>query len=65
MGYRGEIKLRFRRISNIYTNTITYYDVGDRVGQIIIIPYPKINFVEVNNLEDSDRGNGGFGSSGK
>jgi dUTP pyrophosphatase len=41
------------------------YDIGDRIGQIIIMPIPKINFVEVDELSDSDRGAGGFGSSGK
>lgn len=39
------------------------YEVGDRIGQIIIMPYPKINFVEVDELSSSERGVGGFGSS--
>lgn len=41
------------------------YNVGDKIGQLIIIPYPEINFVEVNNLSDTDRGEGGFGSTDK
>jgi len=39
--------------------------VGDRVAQIMIIPYPPVYFVEVEELSDSDRGDGGFGSTGK
>ena len=39
------------------------YDIGDKIGQIIIIPYPKVDLVEVKSLSDSDRGSGGFGST--
>lgn len=41
------------------------YQVGDRVGQLIIMPYPRVQFEEVTELSDSDRGNGGYGSTGK
>lgn len=41
------------------------YKVGDRIGQIVIIPYPEITFKEVNELSDTDRGEGGFGSTNK
>lgn len=58
-GYRGELKLRFRK------NGSDDYQVGDRVGQIIVLPYPTVNFEEVKNLSESIRGEGGFGSSGK
>lgn len=40
------------------------YEVGDRIGQIIIIPYPKISFKEVEELSTTERGEGGFGSTG-
>lgn len=40
------------------------YAVGERVGQILILPYPQINFTEVEELSDTDRGEGGFGSTG-
>ena len=40
------------------------YEVGDRVGQIIIMPYPQVVFVESEDLEPSLRGEGGFGSTG-
>lgn len=56
---------------NPYINpSVNYYDfnsyeVGDKIGQIVIMPYPKINFVEVDELSDTERGKGGFGSTGK
>ncbi|AOB43399.1 deoxyuridine 5'-triphosphate nucleotidohydrolase [Acinetobacter phage LZ35] len=40
-----------------------FYSVGDRIGQIIIIPIPQVNFIEVDELSSSDRGVGGFGST--
>jgi len=55
--YRGEIMLRYKSIGN------NYYEVGDRVGQIIIMPYPQIQFDEVDELTTTERGTGGFGSS--
>lgn len=45
-------------------NTHKEYKVGDRIGQIIIVPYPQVSFVEVDDLSDTERGTGGFGSSG-
>jgi dUTP pyrophosphatase len=58
-GYRGEIMLKFGCTSNL-----SCYNVGDRVGQLIIMPYPQVQFEEVEELSDSDRGAGGFGSTG-
>lgn len=60
--YRGEIKLRFSSRGNAMYPL--YYKIGDRIGQIMIIPRPSISFKEVEELEDSTRGSGGFGSSG-
>jgi dUTP pyrophosphatase len=39
--------------------------VGDRIAQIMIIPYPPIEFVEADELSNTERGEGGFGSTGK
>lgn len=67
-GYRGEIMCNFTVIHNPLqpgTWKESIYKVGDRVAQLVIMPYPPINFVEVNNLSDTDRGEGGFGSTGK
>ncbi len=63
-GYRGEVELRFKTILNGKMENISTYNVGDRVGQIMILPYPKIQFVETDKLSESERGDGGFGSSG-
>lgn len=41
------------------------YKVGDRIAQLIIIPYPCIEFEEVDELSDSDRGANGHGSTGR
>ena len=60
-GYRGEVKFKYRKIDMPGDE----YQVGDRVGQIIIIPYPQIEFKEVHELEDSVRGTGGFGHTGR
>lgn len=66
-GYRGEIMLSFKtrdykegEIQQLHKP----YEVGDKVAQLIIMPYPKIKFVEVDKLSDSDRGENGHGSSG-
>jgi dUTP pyrophosphatase len=58
-GYRGELKLRF------YQHKREEYQIGERIGQIIIIPYPNIEFEEINELSETKRGDGGFGSTGK
>jgi dUTP pyrophosphatase len=41
------------------------YEIGDRIGQLIILPYPQIEFQEVDDLGETERGDGGFGSSGR
>jgi dUTP pyrophosphatase len=41
------------------------YQVGDRIGQLIILPYPQIEFEEVSELTTTERGEGGFGSTNK
>jgi dUTP pyrophosphatase len=64
-GYRGEIELRFKIASNTSENFLEIYKVGDKVAQLMILPYPSIEFEEVEELSDTARGEGGFGSSGK
>ena len=89
-GYRGELKLRFKRnyrIENVPSedsdfkatttsivnlgyaneyqlNACNWYNVGDKIGQIMILPYPTINFTQVDDLSGTERGSGGFGSTG-
>ena len=80
-GYRGEITFKFKENLKFFYeygetcekelklqyNPFCYnhYSIGDRIGQIIIMPYPEIEFVEVEELSESERGEGGYGSSGK
>jgi dUTP pyrophosphatase len=61
-GYRGELQATFKKTNG---SDSTSYSVGDRGAQIMILAYPEINFVESNELSDSSRGEGGFGSTGK
>ena len=59
--YRGEIKII------IYNHGNDDFDVnnGDRIAQMVLSPVIKIEFEEVNDLPETIRGEGGFGSTGK
>lgn len=60
-GYRGEIK-----VALLNTDATAAYEiaVGDRIAQLIVIPVARAQFVPVEELPDSLRGEGGFGSTG-
>ena len=60
-GYRGEIQATFKKTNGL--DSISY-KVGDRGAQIIILPYPTIYMTEVPELNSTERGTGGFGSTG-
>lgn len=70
-GYRGEVSFKFKP-SLAYNSCECatshpiheIYKVGDRIGQIIIMPYPQIEFEEVEELSETERGVEGYGSSG-
>ena len=74
-GYRGELQATFNKVfggdrfydetKNTEDTSNNFYKIGDRIAQIMIIPHPPIEFMEVNELSDSERGEGGFGSTGK
>lgn len=59
--YRGEIMVALHNHS-LETHTVA---VGERIAQIVITPYLTANFVLSDTLEDTARGEGGFGSTGK
>jgi dUTP pyrophosphatase len=61
-GYRGELMLKFKYIN---ANHPKHYGVGERVAQLVIMKLPFIDVVEVDELSSSERGEGGFGSTGK
>ena len=61
-GYRGEVKVMIQNHNEFCRKII---NKGDRIAQLLILPCPEFHFTEVEELGDSDRGEGGFGSSGK
>ena len=63
-GYRGEVMFKFKYNSSL-EDRMKSYQVGDRIGQLIIIPYPTIEFVESEELSETERGSGSYGSTGK
>lgn len=70
-GYRGEVKAKFRpqltfagdRAGDPFGSRC--YEVGERIMQMVVMPYPEVEFEESDTLSDSDRGGGGYGSSGR
>lgn len=63
-GYRGSIKAVFNIKPEVKDFLRKEYEVGERALQLIILPYPRIDFVQVDDLSDTVRGNSGYGSSG-
>lgn len=65
--YLGEYQYRFRCIPNVSPNPFKYqefpYKIGDRIGQLYLEEIIPINFVEVEELSDTERGTQGFGST--
>lgn len=59
--YRGELIMA---VHNDF-NEIQYINPGDRIGQLMLLPKLEWDIQEVNELDETDRGSGGFGSTGK
>lgn len=59
--YRGEYFIPLFNDSN----EIRYINNNERIAQLVILPYPEISFKEVDELNSSERGENGFGSTGK
>lgn len=65
-GYRGEVTFKLKPYQNLSSRLGHFnYPIGERIGQLIIIPYPDILLEEVDTLSPSERGTGGYGSTGK
>ncbi len=64
--YRGEITFRFAPNGAAFHNpqNVRAYNKGDKIGQLLIVPYPKIELEETDTLSGTIRGAGGYGSSG-
>lgn len=65
-GYRGEVIVSFKNRDNLlYTmDDAAPYQLKDRIAQIIIMPYPIIELELVDKLSETERGEGGHGSTG-
>lgn len=64
-GYRGEIFITYKnRDDNRQKLNTVPYAIGSKVAQLIIMPYPQINLIEVDELSETERGTGGHGSTG-
>lgn len=59
-GYRGEIFITF----NVKKGATRWYQVGDRIAQLVIMPVPLVKYIEVDELSETERGIAGHGSTG-
>jgi dUTP pyrophosphatase len=60
-GYRGEIKVT---LLNTDLESDHQIEVGDKIAQLVVVPVVRAVFVPVDELPESSRGTGGFGSTG-
>jgi len=59
--YRGEVKL----ILINFGSEAVQFKQGERIGQLVLSPVVKATLILVNELDETQRGNGGFGSTGR
>ncbi len=68
-GYRGEITFKFKPTSGFEQTSIPpeqlCFAKGKAIGQLIIMPYPHVEFEETDTLSETERGTGGYGSTNK
>ena len=64
-GYHGEILMKFRPTESVREGLESVYQIGDRIGQLVIEKLPDVEMVETEYLGESERGVGGYGSTGK
>lgn len=62
--YRGEVLFKFKPTNRVRRENVKCYYVGDRIGQMVIMPIYDFDFREAEELDETDRGAGGYGSSG-
>lgn len=58
--YRGEIAVKLHNDSPLDF----YFERGDRIAQAMVVPVPRVELLRVDELSDTERGAGGFGSTG-
>ena len=61
-GYRGEVTAKFKRL---YPISQGEYAIGERFAQLLVMPITAVEYEEAEELSESERGVGGYGSSGK
>jgi dUTP pyrophosphatase len=59
--YRGELKVL---LVNLGRETVGIAR-GDRIAQLVAAPAPQVEFAEIELVDDTERGSGGFGSTGR
>lgn len=59
--YRGEVRVSLFN----HSDTVQTVEAGERVAQLVIAPFLKADFTEAEELSDTARGEGGFGSTGR
>lgn len=62
--YRGEVMVKMTSDRQFSDSHALVVRNGDRIAQAMIIPFPKIEFEEVDELGSTERGTSGFGSTG-
>lgn len=60
--YRGEVKVKLANDQDEFGGL--FVSPGDRIAQALIVPFPKVEFDWADELSDTERGEGGFGSTG-
>lgn len=64
-GYRGEVMAKFKFVDPLIKHEeYHWYGVGDRIAQLVIMKLPDIQMIECDELGESERGTGGYGSTG-
>lgn len=59
--YKGEVKVALHN----HGNTTATINPGQRIAQLVVQPYTQVSIKEVNELSETLRGSGGFGSTGR
>lgn len=63
--FRGELRGRFKKVKYENGDQGAYYKPGEKAAQLVILPYPEMMPRFIDELPESVRGEGGFGSTGK
>ena len=64
-GYTGSIKVKLYDLDYTDQKSAYYFERGDKIIQLVIMPIPRTSMKQVKRFEKTDRGNNGFGSTGR